>query len=179
REEVDSLSLDGAANRKVAILQIGEEAAERARVDYRAREGMLAQRRGLLQHADAELRALTLGELRQLDRRRQPCGPRPDNHYVELHAVARAGSAKRDQQLVQREGRLISGGNDHAKCGVRSAACGVAVLSSEPETVPALDAGPSTPHSAFRISSFRTYPCSFFISSVSLGTTSNRSPTIP
>src|SRR5205823_2635882 len=150
REEVDSLSLDGAANRKVAILQIGEEAAERARVDYRARERMLAQRRGLLQHADAELFALTLGELRQLDRRRQPCGPRPDNHYVELHAIARAGSAKRDQQLVQRERRLISGGNVHNECGMRNAECGIERLASSPETVSGSELSTATPHSAFR-----------------------------
>src|SRR2546426_6720505 len=44
------------AEREVAIPQVGEQLAERAGVYDRAREAVLAQRFGLLEHADVHVR---------------------------------------------------------------------------------------------------------------------------
>ena len=54
---------------------------------------MLAQRLSLLEHADIDLGAVSLGELGQLDRAREAGRPRPDDEHVQLHAVARAFGA--------------------------------------------------------------------------------------
>jgi len=68
---------------------------------------MLAERRGLLEHADVELRAVPPGETRQLDRRCQTRGPGSDDQHIQLHPIARARCAYGDEELVQRQGRLV------------------------------------------------------------------------
>ena len=79
---------------------------------------MLAQGLGLLEHADVYVRAVALREVRQLDRAGESGGPGPHDQHVQLHPVARAGGADRQQEAIQRQGRLVSGGADHAKCGM-------------------------------------------------------------
>ncbi len=110
-EEGDPFSLDGPAEREVGILHVGEQLAERAGVHDRAREGVLAQSLGLLEHADVHVRAVALREVRQLDRAGESGGPGPYDQHVQLHPVARAGSALLENQGVERQRWLVLRGN--------------------------------------------------------------------
>src|SRR5207248_8978345 len=76
---------------------------------------------------------------------------RADADRVRLTAVTRARGADREQEAIQRLLRLIGGGEDHNKCGMWNAECGMAVLSSGRGASHTLDAGKPIPHSALRI----------------------------
>ena len=78
---------------------------------------MLAERLGLLEHADVQLDAAGLAELRQLDRARQPGGTGADDEHVELHPVARPGGPVLQDQALLRERGLVVGGEDRASHG--------------------------------------------------------------
>ena len=107
RQQIHGLPANRRAEWEVRIGQLGEQLAEWAWIDHRAREAMLAERRGFFQHADVELGAVPPGETRQLDRGRQPGGPGSDDQHVQLHPIARAGGADRKDEPVQWQGRLV------------------------------------------------------------------------
>ena len=106
-EEGDPLLCDGPAEREVGIPEVGEQLAERAGVHDRAREAVLAQRFGLLEHADVHVRVLALGEAGQLDRAGETGRPRAHDEHVQLHPVARALGACRKDQPVDGQRRLV------------------------------------------------------------------------
>ena len=107
RQHVDSFFRHGCSKWKIRILEIGEQLAQRAGIDDRTGERMLAQRLGLLQHADVQFTAVGFRELRQRDRACQPGGTRADDDDVELHPIAGAFGAVLDNELLQRQRRLI------------------------------------------------------------------------
>ena len=54
---------------------------------------MLAKGFGLLEHADVQLSALGLCELRKLDRAGEAGRPSTHDHHIQLHPVARTFGA--------------------------------------------------------------------------------------
>ena len=133
RQHVHSLFRHGCSKRKIRILEIGEQLAQRAGIDDRTGERMLAQRLGLLQHADIQFTAAGFRELRKLDRARQAGGTGSDDDDVELHTVTRAWSAVLENQALERKRWLVVSGDDHSECEMRNVECGIRRMTSKRE----------------------------------------------
>jgi hypothetical protein len=121
------------AEGKVGVLEIGEELAKRGGIDDGARQVVLPQRFGLFEHADVELGARRLRELGEFDGAGEAGGSRTDDHHVQLHPVPGARRSVLDQQLVQRQRRLMPGGN-HPSFLTASVSCGR--ISNKSPTMP-------------------------------------------
>ena len=119
--EVDGFGGNGLAEREVGGLEVGEQLAERAGIDDRAREIVLAQALGLLEHADVEVGhaaaalLVALHQPRQLDRAGEPGRPGADDQHVHLD---RLGARRVTQdQAVERNGGLVADRQDRMHDG--------------------------------------------------------------
>ncbi len=96
RQHVDALGRHRSAERESRRREAGEQLAERPRVDDRAGQAVVAERLGLLEHADLERRpaVLVAHEPRQLDRAGEARGARADEQDVERRGLVPGGSSR-------------------------------------------------------------------------------------
>ena len=97
-EEVDVIVVHQGAERRAALLEVGDQVAERARIEHRAREHVRAGLPRLLEHRDGErLAAALLLQLCQPQCRRHPRRAAPDdeNVYLEGFTLHRQPSIRR------------------------------------------------------------------------------------
>ncbi len=87
-QEKELLVRDRRVQRCAPFLPVGEQLVHGARLHDRAREDVRPHFRAFFQNADRDVRAAFLGELTQLDRRRQASRPGPDDHHVVFHVLA-------------------------------------------------------------------------------------------
>src|SRR6266853_4570567 len=102
---------------EIVVGQLGEQVAQGAGIDHRARQRMLAQGLGFLEDADADVAqaaarfVVALDQARQLDRAGEPSRPRAYEQHIELDALASCG--RRHDEPVERQRGLRRCGNDH------------------------------------------------------------------
>src|SRR5690606_5238673 len=74
--------------RRAPLLPVRQQLAERARVHHRARKDVRADLRSLLEHADADRKALFFTELAEPDCSGEAGRTAPDDDDIEFHALA-------------------------------------------------------------------------------------------
>jgi hypothetical protein len=111
----------GHLDRRALVLPVGDQPVQRRRVQHGARQDMRANLRALFQHHHVEIGI----ELFEPDRRRQARRPRPDDHNVIVHFLAR-GPGHRIRPLIQSRqtypapmGRSMQVRRKSPPCGVR------------------------------------------------------------
>ena len=119
--EVHGFGGHGLAEGEVGRLEVGEQLAERAGIDDRAGEAVLAQALGLLQHADVEVgdpaaaRLVALHQVGQLDGAGQPRGTSADDQHVHLDRLGARRVAQDD--AVDGDGGLVADREDRGHGG--------------------------------------------------------------
>jgi hypothetical protein len=104
-QEEEAVGGDRHVQGRIFVLPVRDQLRQRARLEDRAREGVRAKGRALLEHADADLAIMLHRQLPQADRRREPGRAGAHDHHVELHALPFHGpSARRsDGRLARRK----------------------------------------------------------------------------
>jgi hypothetical protein len=88
REEVHAVAVDLGNERRALLLVVGNEVAQRRRIEDRARELVRAGLACFLQDRDAERRAPILLQLRQPQRRRKTRRTAANDQDVDVEAFA-------------------------------------------------------------------------------------------
>ena len=89
-EEEEAVGGDRLRERRAALLPVGEQLGQSARVDHRAAQDVRAGLGALLEHRHRQLRAAFGGQLLEADRRGQAGRAGADDHDVDLHRFAGA-----------------------------------------------------------------------------------------